>query len=218
MRQNLLSLPQVFSATTGREETLETLKKSLPQASNTSSDRRTPATIEMEQVHGATIAILNTAASTTPATKLPGTDAVLSTLPDTLLVVRTADCLPILLYHPSGVVGAIHAGRKSTQAGILYQTLTALKQHWGVAGKLTLWLGPHICADCYEVNRTTKEHYDLLAENLAQLHQVFAPNQVVLYQDKRCTAHHNIELYSYRKNGSGVPMNYSGVLLARNDR
>jgi YfiH family protein len=143
-------------------------------------------------------------------------DAVLSDRSDVVLSVRTADCLPILLYHPSGIIGAIHAGRKGTDLGILKQTLQSLKAEWGVEKGVQLWFGPAICTDCYQVARDSDVRYDLRAKNKQQAESVYPTNSIQIIDSEHCTFHDNQHWYSYRREGAGVPMNYSYICLRAN--
>lgn len=84
--------------------------------------------VSMQQVHGSSFVWLDdTLTASTETLVIPGFDGVLTANRNMLLTVKTADCLPILLYHPSGIVGTLHAGRKSTQLGLLQKTLNFLK-------------------------------------------------------------------------------------------
>ena len=62
-----------------------------------------------------------------------------------LLSVLTADCVPVLLYHPDGVVSAVHAGWRGIQSEIIPKTLAILP-----LGTLAV-IGPAIGPCCYEV-------------------------------------------------------------------
>lgn len=86
----------------------------------------------------------------TGAAALPVADAVVSTIPGLALMVRVADCVPVVLADPAArVVAVAHAGRVGLLGGVLEQTL-AVMQAAG-ARELTAWIGPHICGRCYEV-------------------------------------------------------------------
>lgn len=66
------------------------------------------------------------------------------------LCIRVADCLPVLLADPAaGVIGAAHAGRVGLAAGILTNTVAAMRALG--ATDIRAWQGPHICGACYEV-------------------------------------------------------------------
>ncbi len=140
-------------------------------------------------------------------------DAVLSDRSAVVLSVRTADCLPILLYHPSGVIGAIHAGRKGTELGILRATLLALKAEWQITNNLILWFGPAICENCYQIDRTANLRYDLREKNRQQAESIFPHHSINIIESEHCTFHDNADWYSYRKEGKGVGMNVSYITL-----
>lgn len=89
--------------------------------------------------------------------RLPVVDALvapdLSAVGPVALCVRVADCLPVLLADPvTGAVGAVHAGRVGLLAGVLPAAVAALRALG--AGPLSAWIGPHVCAACYEVPAT----------------------------------------------------------------
>nr|NLI49548.1 polyphenol oxidase family protein [Propionibacterium sp.] len=66
------------------------------------------------------------------------------------LAVRVADCVPVLFADAAaGLVGAAHAGRAGLLRGVLAATVAVLRARG--ASRLTAWVGPHICAACYEV-------------------------------------------------------------------
>ena len=70
--------------------------------------------------------------------------------PDVVLVVRAADCVPVLLADPeAGVIGAAHAGRPGLAAGVVARTVERMRELG--AARVTAWVGPHVCGACYEV-------------------------------------------------------------------
>jgi YfiH family protein len=75
---------------------------------------------------------------------------LVTTRPSVALCIRVADCLPVLLADPAaGVIGAAHAGRAGLFAGVLENTVAAMRD--AGASTITAWIGPHICGACYEV-------------------------------------------------------------------
>ena len=68
------------------------------------------------------------------------------------LAVTVADCVPVLIAHPSGAIAAVHAGWRGTAAGILRKTLTVLAEDGLALSELRVHLGPAICGKCYEVS------------------------------------------------------------------
>lgn len=84
------------------------------------------------------------------AARLPTADAAITTQPGLALMIRVADCVPVVLADPSaGVVAAAHAGRAGLLAGVLTRTVEAMQR--AGARELRAWIGPHICGRCYEV-------------------------------------------------------------------
>ena len=62
---------------------------------------------------------------------------------------------------------------------------------------LSIWLGPRICYNCYEINRETQEHYDLVKQNIEQIRSVAATATII--DSEQCTACRSHDFYSYRK-------------------
>jgi YfiH family protein len=81
-------------------------------------------------------------------------DAAVSNIPDEVLVILTADCLPVLFSSTDGsVIGAAHAGWRGLSNGVLENTVSEilkLAQHTH-AGDLIAWMGPAIGPESFEV-------------------------------------------------------------------
>ena len=77
-------------------------------------------------------------------------DASMSSRPDRVCTIMTADCLPVLLADYRGTyVGAAHAGWRGLAQGVIEQTVAALRASG--ADQLTAWLGPAIGPEAFEV-------------------------------------------------------------------
>ena len=192
----------------------------LPSVTTFSTDRNTPLSsvlspqdtiIEMAQPHDNQLAIISERPSA--SITLPDVDAVATSLSDITLIVRTADCLPILIYHPLPVIVAIHAGRKGTENNITLHTLSTLTKHIPDPTPYKIWFGPAICAPCYEIDPIKKIHFDLIQENKKQVHAALPTKNFTIYESKWCTACHNEQFYSYRKNNKTPLRLYSGIAL-----
>lgn len=75
----------------------------------------------------------------------------------TALTVGIADCVPVFIAHPSGVVGLIHSGWRGTAARITAKAIDACDRHGIAAADLAVHLGPAICGRCYEVSADVRE-------------------------------------------------------------
>ncbi len=102
------------------------------------------------QVHGTAVVRL---VGQPPCLSSAEGDAIISDRPASCVGVRTADCLPILLWSPGGrVVAAVHAGWRGTVAGIVTQVIEVLAEQYHIAPHyLSARFGPAIGACCYEV-------------------------------------------------------------------
>jgi polyphenol oxidase len=78
----------------------------------------------------------------------PG-DALVTNQPNHALSILTADCAPIALWTNNGFVGAVHAGWKGLEAGIIEVTIDTIRRESGQF-EVFGWLGPCIGAKCYE--------------------------------------------------------------------
>lgn len=79
-------------------------------------------------------------------------DSAVTATAGATLAIQVADCVPIALVTPMGVVGAAHAGWRGLAQGIVESTLRAMAQLDADvdAGSATAVVGPSICASCYE--------------------------------------------------------------------
>ena len=155
-------------------------------------------TVTMNQTHSANVCEIMTD-HIAQKNEVPDTDAMWTCQPEVILRVRTADCLPILIYHPKGIIGAIHAGRKGTQNRITYKTFQHILDHHPDNERYTIWLGPAICKACYQIDPIQDLHYDLVRENIDQLKQIVNIETCTVIQSGLCTACKNNDFYSYRK-------------------
>ena len=79
----------------------------------------------------------------------PIADGSVSTSAAHVCVVRTADCLPVLIAATDGTeVAAAHAGWRGLAAGVIEATVEKMMHE---PQKLIAWLGPAISQACFEV-------------------------------------------------------------------
>lgn len=93
----------------------------------------------------------------------PDGDALITNDRGTVLIVRTADCVPLLLYDPTvHAIAAIHAGWKGTSLNIVGTTVAALQREYGVLpGSIRVAIGPAIRACHYDVSTTQDGRVEL---------------------------------------------------------
>lgn len=80
-------------------------------------------------------------------------DIMVTNQPGVTLLLRFADCVPILLYDPKvRAIALIHAGRMGLALNAPQAGVTALKEIYGAHPQNILaGIGPSICPECYSV-------------------------------------------------------------------
>ena len=76
----------------------------------------------------------------------------------TALGISVADCVPVFVAHPSGIVGMLHAGWRGTAGRILPAALAQMAARGASPAGVRIHLGPAICGNCYEVGPDVYEH------------------------------------------------------------
>jgi hypothetical protein len=108
--------------------------------------------VRMNQVHGAVTLTFEEPARERRSGVLGTGDAVLTCQPNVLLLVASADCVPIVLADPqTGWIAAVHAGWRGTAARVLDAALDTLAALGVRPENLHAALGPSISRDRYEV-------------------------------------------------------------------
>ena len=79
-------------------------------------------------------------------------DAAVTSRPGVVLAILTADCLPVVIADTQGrAVGVAHAGWRGLAAGVLENTILALRRRLPADAVLRAWIGPAISQSVFEV-------------------------------------------------------------------
>lgn len=136
----------------------------------------------------------------TDKTKDKNADASWTEQRDTICVVMTADCLPLLVYDAAQKrVAAIHAGWRGLANGIIEITLDAME---AVPEQTSIWLGPAIGPSAFEVGSEVR---DVFIELNSESTQSFTP---IDEQDKYLADIY--QLARLRLNNYGIDSVYGG--------
>ena len=111
------------------------------------------------QVHENRVAIIDRQGLTRE--DLEGYDAFVTNLPGIAIGVRTADCVPVLLYDPvNRVIAAIHAGWKGTVLHIPQAAINVMKQAFGASpADMKAVIGPSIGPASFQVGEEVVEKF-----------------------------------------------------------
>ena len=107
--------------------------------------------VQMHQVHDVKVAVVGRGDLTRD--ELDGYDAMITDLPGVAIGVRTADCIPVLLYDPvKKATAAIHSGWRGTVSKIIGKTIIKMQTTYASQpSDILAFIGPGICADCFQV-------------------------------------------------------------------
>lgn len=152
-------------------------------------------------------------------------DALMERTPGTVVAVRTADCIPILLVDERNrAVAAVHAGWRGTVAQIARHAIAAMSGYFDTdPADLHAAIGPGIGKCCYEVGPEVaaqfgeqgRAHIDLAAANRAQL-LAAGVTPLRIYASNLCTMCRADEFHSFRRDreAAGRMYSFAGIHLA----
>ncbi len=124
-------------------------------------------TIQLRQVHSNRV--LRRAF---PGIDRPQGDGLVLTKPGTFGVIRTADCLPVLVIDPlRRQLAAVHAGWRGTLGRILGRAIGELTGPGSDPARLTVALGPCIRSCCYEVGPEFPERFSREGHDVKRIFQ-----------------------------------------------
>lgn len=191
-------------------------------------------TLSVKQVHGTDALIVDR-----PVTEMDrfegGWDALITDQPGVTVIVRTADCVPVLVYDRCRkAVAAIHAGWRGAVAGILPKTIELMVTRFAIQpGDLRVSIGPSAGPCCYEVDqavleplrrshrdwpsllrddRGSKARLDLKVLVRRQAAEIGIPEDHITTVNV-CTICHPDLFYSYRREGRVNGTMLNGITL-----
>jgi YfiH family protein len=108
------------------------------------------------QVHGAGVHVVGELdrgrGTLTQDDAIPDTDALVTTSPDVVLAILTADCVPIVLHDPvTGVLACVHSGWRGTVARVGAAAVAAMGKLGSAPADIVAGIGPAIDPARYQV-------------------------------------------------------------------
>lgn len=116
--------------------------------------------IMMNQVHGDRVMVIGDGMEVHPEGKRE-CDAMITDRPGVALVVKTADCVPILMLDSKrGVIGAAHAGWRGTAKNVAGKLVNAFVEKFSSRKEdIIAAVGPAIGRCCYQVDAPVYEAF-----------------------------------------------------------
>jgi YfiH family protein len=122
--------------------------------------------VTSEQVHGSSIVVVEDrdagrgARVGEGASAVASTDALLTSVRETPLMMFFADCVPVVLVAPGPAVAVVHAGWRGALASLPGMTARQLARKAGCDPvELSAYIGPHIGACHYPVSCEIMSHF-----------------------------------------------------------
>lgn len=110
------------------------------------------------QVHGTRVEAVEDSGESTE--RICECDGLVTAEKGTALVIRTADCVPVVIVDPvAGVCGCLHAGWRGTIGNIVSRGIKKMKALGASQDNMRLWTGPAICRENYEVSPELIEQF-----------------------------------------------------------
>ena len=184
-----------------------------------------PQMVEAEQIHGSSVAVVETAQNVLQPVK--GCDALITNVPGLILVIRSADCIPIFFADSSKrVVALAHAGWRGIASLLPLRMIAALHHTYkSCPDDVHVAIGPAIRACCYEVGPEFVQLFgpfveqgnercrcDLTGAAIAQL-QEGGIRKAHITDCERCTACDTQHWFSLRREGSSTGRMSSFIML-----
>ncbi len=112
--------------------------------------------VTARQVHGLGVAVVDEG---NKGKVIPDTDGLLTATSGLFLMLRFADCVPVVLYDPKrNAVGLLHAGWKGSIMGIAFRAVKLMQEAFGSRPEEVLaGIGPSIGPCCYEIGEDVAE-------------------------------------------------------------
>ena len=163
----------------------------------------------------------------------PIADSVITNIKGIAIGVKTADCVPSLIFDTQKlVIAAVHSGWRGTAKKILIKTIEKMKEiYTSDFNDIVVMLGPSICGNCYSVGEnvisefkkilsydfyTKKEnryHIDLreINKNLL-IEDGIKKSNIFIHPDCTYCKNNEYQSYRYHKNTINFQISYIKLL------
>ena len=115
--------------------------------------------VQPHQVHGTVIKEVTEPMTTRE--QLEGVDALMTDVPGVAISVRTADCIPVLLYDPvHKAIAAVHDGWRGTVQRLSQKVIAVMQSRYGtVPSDLKAVIGPGIGPESFQVGQEVADAF-----------------------------------------------------------
>ena len=146
------------------------------EAFSTERDAELPYyVVQPHQVHGDVIREVTDPLTTRD--ELEGVDALITNVPGVAISVRTADCIPVLLYDSvHKAIAAVHAGWRGTMERISQKVILEMQRRYGTsAADFKAVIGPGIGPESFQVGQEVADAFRDAGFPMAEILQDCGP-------------------------------------------
>ena len=178
--------------------------------------------VMLNQVHGDGIVILDKP----PEKDTPyfaDADGMITDIPGICLVIRTADCVPVVAYDGRRkILGAVHSGWRGCRLSISRKLIAEMKRLFSSdARDVNVFLLPSIGPDSYSVNDDVAAYFknDIMKKNsgiylnlwgnIERSLSVEGVPEENIFNARLCTMKNGPEFFSHRNKDEGRNLNFS---------
>lgn len=173
------------------------------------------ATVDARQAQAGQVALVT---SDQRGSRINQVDALITNVPSLPLMLRFADCVPILFYDPvNRAIGITHAGWRGTVEKVAANTVRSMGEAFGSDPRdLRACIGPSIGPCCYEIGPDVRERVErafgkadeLMMLKHGSLHlDLWGANARILSElgvgeievSGICTFEHTVDFFSWRR-------------------
>ncbi len=172
----------------------------------------------LKQIHSINTHYLNQVIE--PVSFIDNTDALVTKLSSTILLVKSADCLPLIYFDKkAGLIGISHNGWRGTVKKITHNVINLFIQKGAQPEQIKVLIGPGINQCCYEIGEdhyySFKEEYNGYSDKIFKYRQgkiylnLLRLNYLLLLEKQIrpknidyfpfCTSCNEAQFYSFRR-------------------
>jgi hypothetical protein len=177
----------------------------------------------LRQVHGDTILTVPSHKATGSQVSAGEGDALITSRAGEVLVIRTADCVPVVLFDPEvPILAMVHSGWRSTRLNITGKVLDLMENRFGSKPEnIHVAILPGIGPFAYEVQKDVAQHFPDHVRPSGERFLLDLPGAIAreasdkgilkhnLYITEHCTLSEKEEFFSHRGGDRGRNLNYA---------
>ncbi len=170
----------------------------------------------MEQVHGKDIENISAIKDNCDEEyKYGGVDGMffINKLEEAVPCIKVADCMPVFIFYNQVLAGVLHAGWRGVAGGIGLEVVKAIAGNNYDRKKVTFFIGPHICKNCFKASKEVLNQFPTAAVNgnkidlfeafkIQMLQNGIMPENVRLIKEKDYCTYENKQYCSHRRGDS----------------